>query len=266
MKRILTCLLCFACSTPPPAPAGPDPEATRLAAQKLCYVFQYVDERCRPSEDLVEVGDATYRVAATIHHRMDIAGQAARGVRFEISLDGQPPTFGVDGLGKGLSSTDALDRAAQEWAALAGTAFVDAIRATGRADAVRASLAVAGRAPKGDGDPAVRAGPFLAYPGLSDFRGAPQGGPIVDHEGLIGALQSEVIALDASRPHSLLVIVKHDGSRFVCERGQIDGEDVGRVCEVAASFSWPPPVTPYAVRQFYVLSPTPEAPEQPAVD
>jgi hypothetical protein len=256
MRRAATLIALAGCTGGAPAPEpGPDPEATRIAAQKLCIVFQYVDVKCRASEDLVEAGDRTLRVAATVRHKVDVAGTAARSVRYEVSLNGEPPGFGVDVLGKGLSPADALDRAAQEWAALAGTAIVDAVRHTGRADAAHAALARVGRAAKGEGPLGLSSGPFTVYPGLSDFRGAAQGGPNVDHEGLVGVLASEILALDPSTPHSLLVAVTHDGVRFACESGQIDGRDVDRVCQVAASFTWPAPVRQYSARQFYAIVP-----------
>lgn len=259
MRNLALAITLAACTGTPPAPEGPDPEATRIAAQKLCIVFDYVDVKCRASEDLVEAGDRTLRVAATIRHRVEVAGQAAYSVRYEVSLHGEAPGYAVDVLGKGLSPADALDRAAQEWAALAGTAIVDGVRATGRTDAGQAALARVGRAPKGEGPPAIPLGGFQVYPGLADFRGAAQGGPVIDHPGLLGALASELTGLDAARPHSLLVSVKHDGTRFVCETGQIDGADVTRVCDAAAAFGWPPPVRQYAARQFYLLVPASNA-------
>lgn len=240
----------------PPAPSGPSPEATQSAVKTLCLVFAHVGERCQASEDLVVAGDTRLRVAATIQHAMDLGGQATRSVRYQASLGGEPVSYDVDVLGKGTDPADAFDRAAQEWSALAGTALVDAARHTGRSDAVRAVLASARRTTPGPGEPAHEIGPFLAYPGLPDFRGAVQGGPRVNHVRLLEALSSEIGSVSADSPHSLLVIVRHDGERFRCERGQIDGEDVQRVCDVAGAFGWPAPVSrKYSLRQFYMLRP-----------
>lgn len=250
-------------STPEPA-AGPDPQATRFAAQKLCYVFEYVDIKCRASEDLVEAGEHTLRVAATVQHRVDVARQAAISVRFEFALADEPPGHGVDVLGKGLSASDALDRAAQEWAALVGTAIVDGVRDLGRSDANRAALAMSGRGSKGPGEPAIELDGFRVYPGLSDFRGAAQGGPRVDHASVIGALRSDLQPLSGDSAHSLLLAVQHDGSRFVCEKGRIDGRDSQRVCDVATTVPWPAPVTKYAARQFYLLVPAPAESGEPS--
>lgn len=253
---ILLAALAACTSGTPPAPSGPSPEATQAAGTTLCLVFAHVGERCQASEDLVVAGDTRLRVVATVQHAMDLGGQATRSVRYQASLGGEPLSYDVDVLGKGTDPADAFERAAQEWSALAGTALVDAARHTGRSDAVRAVLASVKRATPGPGEPAHKVGPFLAYAGLPDFRGAVQGGPRVDHERLLAALSSEIGAVNPKTPHSLLVIVRHDGQRFVCERGQIDGEDVQRVCDVAAAFGWPAPVSrKYSVRQFYMLRP-----------
>lgn len=257
-------------SSTPTAPVGADPQASSLAAQKLCYVFQHAGEECRASEDLVEAGGRTIKVAATIAHQMDLPGGAARNVAYAISLKGEEPGLPIEVLAKGTDPNDALDRGAQEWAALAGTALVDAVRDTGRSEAVAATLKASQRAPADAEAPAaLPVGGLRAYPGISDFRGAPSGGPVVDHVSLLEALSSEVIRLDTDAPHALLVSMKHDGNRMVCEKGEIDGKNVAGVCAAARSFAWPAPVTPYSVRQVYVLVPggtPPEARPAPAAD
>lgn len=275
--RLLTVSLALATAgllacgtTTPTAPAGPDPQASSLAAQKLCYVFQHAGEACRASEDLVEAGGRTLKVAATIAHQMDLPGGAARNVSYAISLKGEEPGLPIEVLAKGTDPTDALDRGAQEWAALAGTALVDAVRDTGKSEAVAATLKASQRAPADAEAPAaLTVGGLRAYPGISDFRGAPSGGPVVDHAALLEALSSEVTRLDANASHALLVSMKHDGNRMVCEKGEIDGKQASGVCAAATAFAWPAPVSPYSVRQVYVFVPggtPPEARPAPAPD
>jgi hypothetical protein len=270
MPRALAALLLAACSfsSEPPAPPGPDPQATTLAAQKLCYVFEYVDEDCRASQDVVEAGDRTLRVEAVVENAMDLPGGAARNVAYRVSLKGEEPAYRVEVVAKGTDPRDALDRGAQEWAALAGTALVDAVRDTGRSAAVHAALVAGRRAPADSPVPsALTLGSFRAYPGISDFRGAVQGGPRLDHAGLLEALAGPLGGLDPDGLHSVVLAMKHDGSRVQCERGEIDGSGSTALCRAAASFAWPAPVSPYAVRQVYILVPAGTPPEaRPATD
>ncbi|TVQ90387.1 MAG: hypothetical protein EA397_12430 [Deltaproteobacteria bacterium] len=238
-----------------PEPPGPDPDATRLAGERLCYVFQHAGKPCRVSEDLVEVEGKTYRLGATITYSVDLGGQAARMVRYEASISGEPLSYGVEILGKGTSPTDALSRAAEEWAGLAGTALADAVLDTGVRAATHATLRAGGKKVEGDPPPAVQIGSYTAYPGAHDLRGATAPGAAMDHLGLLEAIRGEIDALDPSRPHSLLFSVQFDGKGFRCERAMIDGVDHEQACRVASTFEWPEPANRYQLRQFYMLVP-----------
>jgi hypothetical protein len=213
----------------------------------------------------VEVGARTLRVEATLEQEVKMAGGAARNLAFRVSLRGEEPGMRIDVLGKGSSPKDADDRAAQEWAALAGTALVDAFRDTGRSEAVFHILSRDKRPPGPEPEPAHQAGSFRVYPGIADFRGAVKGGnPKVDHGPLLQAMVSDLAALEVSRPHVVLVSVRHDG-RVECEKVQVDGVDSPRLCDVARAFAWPAPETPYAARQTYVLVPGDMPPEPPSI-
>ena len=251
LRLALPLTLLAACSGGAPAePAGPDARGSALVAEKLCFVFRHVKETCRNSEDLVEVGDKTIKVEATEKTRLDFPGGAMRNFVVTFSLKGEAPSYGVEFVSKGTSVDNAWDRGAQEWAALAGTAVVDAMVDNGTSVATHRVSKKPGEVPT-----VGTRGPFRVYPGVSDFRGAPKGGPVVDHEGLMTALAGEIDGLDASGPHSVMVKMKIEGSSAVCEAGQIDGKDVGAVCERASAFAWAAPLSPYTVRQFYMLVP-----------
>jgi len=230
----------------------PDALGSSLAAQKLCYVFRYVKESCHVKGNVAQVGERSIPVDLTIvfQTHSNLPGGSARNLSVAFSMAGEPPNYAVQSLARGSDARDALDRGAQEWAALAGTAVVDAFRDTG----VSVAAHQVSRHP-GDAPVAVQRGPFHAYPGVGDFRGAPKGGPFLDHEALLGSLAGSIDGLDPSKPHSLYLAMKHDGQSMTCERGQIDGVDVGAVCERAAGASWAEPLSPYMVRQFYMLMP-----------
>jgi hypothetical protein len=228
----------------------PDATASALTAQKLCYVFRHVKESCKVSENVVTVGDKAIKVETTVLYKKDVPGLALRHLMVEFSTDGQEPAFAVRSVAKGLNEQSTFDRGAQEWAAFAGTAVVDAMRSNGVSEAAHS---VSKR--KGDAPAVGQRGPFHVYPGVSDFRGAPEGGPFVDHAGLIEALASEIDTLDPNKSHSLLVSLKRDDASLTCEQGQVDGVDSGELCLRAASFSWAKPLSTYSVRQFYLLVP-----------
>lgn len=262
LPLVLGFTACTGNATPTPPP-GPDPTASAKAAQKLCYVFQHVGVDCRASQDLVEVGDDTFKVDGVITHQVDLPGGAARNVAFEAHRGPVTLAHPVEILGKGTSPDDALDRAAQEWAALAGTAIVDAVRDTGRSEAVVAALKAGKRAPAdAEATPALAVGPFHAYPGIPDIRGAMSGGPRVDHQELLGVLLSELTDLDPGTPHTLSFSLKNPGSPQ-CDKAELDGERKDGVCNIIGAFAWPTPVQPYTVRQVYVLKPGP-VPTPPA--
>lgn len=256
MRWVASLVLFVGCSwfSGEEAASQPDPQATRLAGEKLCYVFQYAGKKCRFSEDVLEVDDATYRIRATITYAVDLGGQAARMVRYEASIRGEEPAYAVEILGKGMSVDDALDRAAQEWAGLAGTAIADAALDTGSRAVAHATKA-SGKKVEGEPLPALELGSFRVYPGIYDLRGVVAPDETLDHEGLLQLLASEIASLDTDRPHSLLVSVQFDGKRFVCERATVNGADSARVCEIAETFAWPGPVSRYHLRQFYMLVP-----------
>jgi hypothetical protein len=122
---------------------------------------------------------------------------------------------------------------------------------------VNAALIAGKRLKEGEAPAALPVGTFRVYPGIFDIRGAMQNGPHVDHAGLLEAVAGPLANLPAGKPHSLLVSMKHDGSRMTCERGELDGEAVLSVCSAAEAFGWPAAATPYSVRQFYLLVPGP---------
>ena len=149
-----------------------------------------------------------------------------------------------------------MDRAANDWAAMAGTAVVDAIRDDGTNAAVLAALKAGKRAPDGLATAPLEVGPFHAYAGIPEIRGAMAGGPKVDHAGLLGVLVSDLSKLDASQSHTVMLSVQNDGTAK-CDKAQVDGKDDQGLCQIVAAFGWPTPASPYSLRQVYVLKPGP---------
>lgn len=253
--------LLAACSgTATTEPAGPDPQASAVAAQNLCYIFQHAGDECRASQDLVEAGTRTLKVEATIEQQLAMSGGATRYVGFEVKTGGKTAMHRVRILGKGAgdkAGEQAVQRAAQEWAALAGTALVDSVRDDGTSTALVAgmkagSLLPADAAPT----PAISVGPFHAYPGIPDIRGAMQGGPSMDHAGLLAAMESQLAGLDGARLHTLQIIIRNDGA-VTCESVEVDGSADMKLCGVVGAFGWPSPASPYGVKQVYQLVPGP---------
>jgi len=264
MRAWLALPLLVACTgnaTPTPE-VGPDPQASAAGAKRLCYVFQHVGAECRASQDLVEVGDVTLKVDATIRHQVDLPGGAARNVAFEVHSGGKVIAAPIEILGKGNDPADAVDRAASDWAAMAGTAIVDASRDDGTSSAVIAALKAGRRSPEGLVSGPIAVGPFHAYPGIPEIRGAMAGGPKVDHAGLLGAAVSHLSKLDADTPHTVLFSVQNDGTA-TCEKARVDGKPDSTLCGIAAAWGWPTPASPYQVRQVYILKPGP-VPASPA--
>ena len=255
-SALLLLAACTGTATTTPE-AGPDPAASAVTAQKLCYVFQHVRDSCRASGDLVELDGRTLKVEATFKHQVDLPGGAARNIAYAVSLNGESAAYAVEVMAKGTDPDDAVDRAAQAWAALVGTAIADGIRDTGTSDAVAATLIAGKRMKEGPAPAALPLGTFRVYPGIFDIRGAMQDGPHVDHAGLLEALSGPLSAAAAGKPHSVLVSMKHDGARMTCERGELDGRALIDVCAAAESFGWPAAATPYSVRQFYLMVPGP---------
>ncbi|MFK7931141.1 MAG: DUF6348 family protein [Myxococcota bacterium] len=262
MRTCLTLTLLAACSGGAALePKGPNPQASAMAAERLCFVFQHAGETCRASQDLVEVGERTLKVEATIVTSAEAAGLATRYVAFEVDHAGKTAMHPVRIMGKGAGSDTAsaseaaLARAAQDWAALAGTALVDSIRDSGRSEALISAMKAGRLAPKeATAPPSIAVAGFHAYPGIVDLRGTMQGGPSMDHPGLLQAMDAELAGLDPGQVHTLLFTMRNDGS-VTCESAEVDGVAFDRLCPVIASFGWPTPSSPYGLKQAYVLVP-----------
>lgn len=264
MRWLMVSMLIGACSSN--TPAGPVNElsekASFLGAEKICYLLQHGGDECRVSGALVEYGGTTLSVKGVIRFAVD-AGGAARNVAFSIHRGDEVILHPVEAMGKGMAEADALERSSQTWAAIAGTAAVDAVRNTGKSDVAMAALK-AGRKAGADATaaPAIESANFVVYPGIPNIIGAMEGGPAMDHEAMVTVLTSAVGTLRAGEFHTITLAVRNAGS-IACDRVEVNGISKPELCSSLSGYPWPKPAaaTGYVLKQVYVYRPSggPEA-------
>lgn len=233
-------LLFLGCGSEPELPKGPDPAATRIAAENLCKLYQGAKLSCSVRPGGVTAEGLDIDVSARFDALEERTGIATFKGTVTLTADGK--TWSTRMGGYGSRREEALDRGLHEWALLEGTAFVDAVRGdTGRAALVAVEpelapvpLALDGRA--------VYRGWTLSRPPL-------EGG--VPHEDLM-RYAGEALDLDGG-PHVLRIEVQRalEKMAYTCF---LDGAPSEALCTAIQRHPWPE-VRSWELRQTYVVPP-----------
>lgn len=115
----------LACSSTPPAPATPTPDAdaTRSAVDALCKLFEGADMDCKRAPAGILVDGRTFGVDASTTYEVSTGMATVRGL---VKLESAKQTYTTRLRGFGSGKKDALERGLHEWALVSGTAVVDA--------------------------------------------------------------------------------------------------------------------------------------------
>ncbi|TNE90446.1 MAG: hypothetical protein EP330_08095 [Deltaproteobacteria bacterium] len=210
-----------------------EPAGAEVAAGRLCALFERVGESCEWSGNSAVVGEHTLLVSSEVTQEVKAGSALSMALTYTVTVDGktQPGLIGR-GSGGGASRSEALDKAADDWARVFGVSVVDAVRHTGQLAALQSLQD--DQAPP----PAFVHGDWVVYPGYTDLRGKRTEAKMIDIQAVLAILDPTISAFGEG-VHGITIQFTRAGSAYSERACMLDGKESAEVCTLAETYGWP---------------------------
>ena len=184
----------------------------------------------------VTLAGTPLRLSARVEDERKAGSQWMVGLGVRVAAPGNASALAESSVGIGSTREEAIDGAVQEWAQLAGVAFIRAIAVRERSKEV---FSVAG---------------LGVYPGFTGFRGSQElSWSLANNRQLVTLMAPALAGLKRGQLHGLSVSILVESNGTVRGECRVDGSASSSALASALRYPWPRMAGTYMFKQYYVL-------------